>query len=65
MTDREIVANFIRAGETEEHRLGLELEHFILNEMEEGIEFEVLSELIRETGNTFQESRVDDGQAFL
>ncbi len=50
MTDREIVANFIRAGETEEHRLGLELEHFILNEMEEGIEFEVLSELIRETG---------------
>ena len=50
MTDREIIANFIRKGETKEQRLGLELEHFILNEMEEGIEFEVLSELIRRTG---------------
>ncbi len=50
MTDREIIVNFIREGETDEQRLGLELEHFILNEMEEGIEFEVLSELIRMTG---------------
>ena len=50
MTDREIIANYIREGETGEQRLGLELEHFILNEMEAGIEFEVLSDLIRTVG---------------
>ncbi|MBR6173635.1 MAG: hypothetical protein IKQ49_10790 [Eubacterium sp.] len=50
MTDKEIISNFIREGETGEQRLGLELEHFILNEVQEGISFEVLSELIRRTG---------------
>jgi len=50
MTDREVITNFIRDGETKEQRLGLELEHFILNEVEEGIEFDVLSEMIRKTG---------------
>ena len=50
MTDREVLTNFIRDGETKEQRLGLELEHFILNEVEEGIEFDVLSEMIRKTG---------------
>jgi len=52
MTDREIITNFIREGETDQQRLGLELEHFVLNELEEGIEFDVLSELIRRTGES-------------
>ena len=52
MTDREIITNFIREGETNQQRLGLELEHFVLNELEEGIEFDVLSELIRRTGES-------------
>ena len=50
MNDKEVITNFIRDGETDRQRIGLELEHFVLNEMEESIEFEVLSELIRTTG---------------
>ncbi len=50
MTDRDVITNFIREGETDQQRVGLELEHFVLNEVEDGIEFDVLSELIRTTG---------------
>ena len=42
MNDKEVITNFIRDGETDRQRIGLELEHFVLNEMEESIEFEVL-----------------------
>ena len=51
MTDREVIVNYIKEGETDRQRIGLELEHFILNEMEEGIEFDVLSNLIQRTGS--------------
>ncbi len=47
MQDRAVVTKYIRAGETDRQRVGLELEHFVLNEMDEGIEFDVLSDLIR------------------
>ncbi len=62
MEDRVVITEYLKAGETDRKRLGLELEHFILNEAGEGIEFDVLSELIRSTGEKLgAELTVTDG----
>ena len=62
MEDRLVITEYLKAGETDQKRLGLELEHFILSETDEGIGFEVLSELIRRTGEQLgAELTVTDG----
>lgn len=51
MKDLNLISDYIRAGENDKKRLGLELEHFVINSNNESISFELLSRLVEEIGN--------------
>lgn len=45
------IENYIRSGETTDRKLGLEIEHFIVNDNGDQIPFDIISPLILEVGN--------------
>ena len=45
-----LITDYIKNGENNHKRLGLELEHFIINSENESVPFDVLSNLVKEIG---------------
>ena len=52
MSFKKDVSAYVKSGESEEERLGLELEHFVVNDRGEQIQFDVISSLIGEVGKS-------------
>ena len=52
MNDIRLITDYIKSGENTKKRLGLELEHFVINEKNESITFEALSGLMEEIGRS-------------
>ena len=52
MNEIDHITNYLRSGENSGHRLGLELEHFVLNAWGESISFETLSRLVERIGTS-------------
>ena len=46
------ISNYIRSGETSSQKLGLEIEHFVINENGIQIDFHQISNLIKEVGDS-------------
>ncbi|MCR5202458.1 MAG: hypothetical protein K6D02_05140 [Lachnospiraceae bacterium] len=51
MTFTNDICNYIRSGETTSKNLGLEIEHFVVDDNGDQISFELISSLIEEIGN--------------
>ncbi len=51
MTMLRDIASYMKSGESPDHNLGLEIEHFIVNEKGNQIGFDEISGLIRDIGN--------------
>ena len=51
MTMLRDMASYMKSGESPDHNLGLEIEHFIVNEKGNQIGFDEISGLIRDIGN--------------
>ena len=52
MNDIRLITDYIKSGENTKKRLGLELEHFVINEKNDSITFEALSGLMEEIGRS-------------
>ena len=44
------ISDYIRSGETSSQKLGLEIEHFVINENGIQIDFHQISDMIKEVG---------------
>ena len=51
MSIRNDIKSYIRKGETQEQGLGLEIEHFVVNEKGVQIEFHEVSDLLKQMGD--------------
>ncbi len=52
MSLRQSISDYIRRGETNTQKLGLEIEHFVINEKGVQIDFHTISDLIKEVGDS-------------
>ena len=56
------ISNYIRNGETSSKKLGLEIEHFLIDKNGDQIEFDEISSLVESVGNKIDASlRYTDG----
>lgn len=54
------IADYIRTGESSSQNLGLEIEHFVVNDEGNQIEFDEISSLIDQVGRTLFKKEKDD-----